>query len=147
MIDFFIPVADWINLAFDAISISISPTLRAISAFLEIIIKGFENILLWPPEVVILLLASLLVWRVAGTRLAVFAFLGLLTIGMDVWQETMATVALALSELWFPSCLPYLWAYWHLKRYSREDYSSILDFMQTLPSFVYPIPAVMFWYG
>lgn len=44
MIDFFIPVADWINLAFDAISISISPTLRAISAFLEIIIKGFENI-------------------------------------------------------------------------------------------------------
>ena len=33
MIDFFIPVADWINLAFDAISISISPTLRAISAF------------------------------------------------------------------------------------------------------------------
>ena len=147
MIDFFIPVADWINLAFDAISISISPTLRAISAFLEIIIKGFENILLWPPEVVILLLASLLVWRVAGTRLAVFAFLGLLaTIGMDVWQETMATVALALSgtlvSLLFAIPLGIL--------ASQSDTAEgiirpILDFMQTLPSFVYLIPAVMFF--
>lgn len=147
MIDFFIPVADWINLAFDAISISISPTLRAISAFLEIIIKGFENILLWPPEVVILLLASLLVWRVAGTRLAVFALLGLLaTIGMDVWQETMATVALALSgtlvSLLFAIPLGIL--------ASQSDTAEriirpILDFMQTLPSFVYLIPAVMFF--
>lgn len=147
MIDFFIPVADWINLAFDAISISISPTLRAISAFLEIIIKGFENILLWPPEVVILVLASLLVWRVAGTRLAVFALLGLLaTIGMDVWQETMATVALALSgtlvSLLFAIPLGIL--------ASQSDTAEriirpILDFMQTLPSFVYLIPAVMFF--
>ncbi|NLW43964.1 MAG: proline/glycine betaine ABC transporter permease [Syntrophomonadaceae bacterium] len=147
MIDFFIPVADWINTAFDAISLSISPTLRTISAFLETIIKGFENILLWPPEVVILVLASILVWRVAGAKLAVFAFLGLLaTIGMDVWQETMATVALALSgtlvSLLFAIPLGILASQ---SNTAERIIRPILDFMQTLPSFVYLIPAVMFF--
>jgi len=147
MIDFFIPVADWINTAFDAISLSISPTLRTISAFLDTIIKGFENILLWPPEVVILVLASILVWRVAGAKLAVFAFLGLLaTIGMDVWQETMATVALALSgtlvSLLFAIPLGILASQ---SNTAERIIRPILDFMQTLPSFVYLIPAVMFF--
>lgn len=79
--------------------------------------------------------------------MAVFAFLGLLaTIGMDVWQETMATVALALSgtlvSLLFAIPLGIL--------ASQSDTAEriirpILDFMQTLPSFVYLIPAVMFF--
>ncbi|NLB19041.1 MAG: proline/glycine betaine ABC transporter permease [Syntrophomonadaceae bacterium] len=147
MIDFFIPVADWINIGFDAVSKIISPTLRAISAFLEVFIRGFESILLWPPEALIIILVALLVWKVAGSKLAIFAILGLLlTIGMDVWQETMATVALALSgtlvSLLFAIPLGIL--------ASQNDTAEriirpILDFMQTLPSFVYLIPAVMFF--
>lgn len=147
MIDFFIPVADWVNIAFESISISISPTLRAISAFLEVLIKGFENILLWPPEAIILVLTGLLVWKIAGTKLAVFAVLGLLaTIGMDVWQETMATVALALSgtlvSLLFAIPLGILASQSNM---AERIIRPILDFMQTLPSFVYLIPAVMFF--
>jgi hypothetical protein len=76
VIDFFIPVADWINVAFEAISFHISPTLRAFSAFLEVIIRGFEDILLWPPEIVILALVGILIWRIAGKKLAVFAVIG-----------------------------------------------------------------------
>lgn len=147
MIDFFIPVADWVNMAFEAISMSISPTLRTISAFLEVLIKGFENILLWPPEVIILVLVGLLVWKIAGTKLAIFAVLGLLaTIGMDVWQETLATVALALSgtmvSLLFAIPLGILASQ---SNTAERIIRPILDFMQTLPSFVYLIPAVMFF--
>ena len=147
MIDFFIPVADWVNIAFEAISMSISPTLRAISSFLEVLIKGFENTLLWPPEVIILVLTGLLVWKIAGTKLAVFAVLGLLaTIGMNVWQETMATVALALSgtmvSLLFAIPLGILASQ---SNTAERIIRPILDFMQTLPSFVYLIPAVMFF--
>ncbi len=147
MIDFFIPVADWINVAFEAISFHISPTLRAFSAFLEVIIRGFEDILLWPPEIVILALVGILIWRIAGKKLAFFAILGLLaTIGMDVWQETMATVALALSgtviSLLFGIPLGILASQ---NSTAERIIRPILDFMQTLPSFVYLIPAVMFF--
>jgi glycine betaine/proline transport system permease protein len=126
---------------------SISPTLRAISSFLEVLIKGFENTLLWPPEVIILVLTGLLVWKIAGTKLAVFAVLGLLaTIGMNVWQETMATVALALSgtmvSLLFAIPLGILASQ---SNTAERIIRPILDFMQTLPSFVYLIPAVMFF--
>lgn len=147
MIDFVIPVAAWVNVAFEAISFHISPTLRAVSVFLEQIIRGFEDILLWPPEAIILLLVGILVWRVAGHKLAVFAVLGLLTtIGMGVWKETMATIALALSgtvvSLLFAIPLGILASQ---NSTAEKIIRPILDFMQTLPSFVYLIPAVMFF--
>ncbi len=147
MIDFVIPVADWVNVAFDALSIHISPTLRAVSVFLEVVIKGFEEVLLWPPEGIILILVGLFVWWLAGTRLAVFSVLGLLiTLGMGVWKETMATIALALSgtavSLLFGIPLGVIASQNSL---AERIIRPILDFMQTLPSFVYLIPAVMFF--
>ena len=44
---------------FDALSIHISPTLRRVSVFLEVVIKGFEEVLLWPPEGIILILVGI----------------------------------------------------------------------------------------
>lgn len=147
MIDFVIPLADWINFIFEGINYYISPVMRSLSSFLEVIIQSFENILLWPPESVIMLLIGLLVWRLAGKRLAIFAVLGLLaTFGMQVWEETIATIALALSgtaiSLLFGIPLGILASQ---NNVAEKIIRPILDLMQTLPSFVYLIPAVMFF--
>ncbi|MEA1959793.1 MAG: proline/glycine betaine ABC transporter permease [Bacillota bacterium] len=147
MIEFVIPLADWVNVIFEVISFHISPVMRSLSAFLEVIIRQFEAALLWPPEAVVMILIGLIVWRLAGTRLAIFAVLGLLTtFGMQVWDETMATIALALSgtavSLLFGVPLGILAAQ---NDTAEKIIRPILDFMQTLPSFVYLIPAVMFF--
>lgn len=147
MIDFVIPLADWVNAIFEVVNFHISPVMRSLSSFLEIIIRQFEAILLWPPELIIMLLIGLLAWWLAGTRLAIFAVLGLLiTFGMQVWEETMATIALALSgtavSLLFGIPLGIVASQNDL---AEKILRPILDFMQTLPSFVYLIPAVMFF--
>lgn len=147
MIDFFIPLEIWINAAFDAIIPFLSPILRSASRFLGTLIGYFEDALLFPPEIITMLLVGLLVWRLANYRLAIFSFLGLILIfGMDIWEPTMATVALALSgtavSLLFGVPLGILASQNNtVERILRP----ILDFMQTLPSFVYLIPAVMFF--
>ncbi len=147
MIDFVIPLADWINSAFEVINYYISPTLRSLSSFIEVIIKQLETVLLGLPEIVVIVLIGILVWRLAGRNLAIFAVVGLLaTFGMQVWDQTMATIVLALSgtavSLLFGVPLGIL--------ASQNDFIEklvrpLLDLMQTLPSFVYLIPAVMFF--
>jgi glycine betaine/proline transport system permease protein len=147
MIDFVIPLADWVNSIFEVVSFHISPLLRSLSSFLEIIIRKLEVVLLWPPEAVVILVIGLVVWWLAGIRLAVFAVIGLLvTFGMQVWEETIATIVLALSgtvvSLLFGIPLGIIASQNDMvERILRP----ILDFMQTLPSFVYLIPAVMFF--
>lgn len=147
MIDFVIPLADWVNAAFKIINFHISPTMRSLSSFLEIIIRKLEAALLWPPESVIILLIGLLVWWLVGKRMAIFAILGLLAVfGMQVWEAAMATIVLALAgtivSLLFGIPLGILASQNNI---TEKIIRPILDLMQTLPSFVYLIPAVMFF--
>ncbi|MDD4297390.1 MAG: glycine/betaine ABC transporter, partial [Ruminiclostridium sp.] len=147
MIDFVIPLADWVNAVFDVVSYYISPVLRSFSSFLEVIIKQFEAVLLWPPEAVFMIAIGLIVWRLAGIRLAVFAVVGLLvTFGLQVWEEAIATIVLALSGTAVSLLLGVPLGIIASQSDTVERIlRPILDFMQTLPSFVYLIPAVMFF--
>lgn len=147
MFDFYIPLDDWINAGFEKISDTLSPFLRSASQYLEFMIDKFEDALLWPPEIVVMLIIALLVGFISNYRLGLFSFVGLLvTYGIDVWEPTMSTIALALSgtavSLIVGIPLGILASQSQvLERILRP----ILDFMQTLPSFVYLIPAVMFF--
>lgn len=147
MLDFYIPLEEWINVGFEKISSAISPILRSASEILASLIDTFENLLLWPPEIVIMLIISLLVWWASSYRLAIFAFVGLLlTFGMDIWDATMSTIALALSGTAFSLIVGIPLGIIASQNNAFERLlRPILDFMQTLPSFVYLIPAVMFF--
>lgn len=147
MIEFEIPLADWINAVFDVIKNFISPTLRSLSSFLEGILRQIESILLWIPVSVFIVLLSLLVWRLAGKHLGIFAFVGLLAVyGMGIWDATVSTIVLALTgtavSLVFGVPLGILASQ---NNTAQRIIRPILDLMQTLPSFVYLIPAVMFF--
>jgi glycine betaine/proline transport system permease protein len=147
MIDFYIPLADWINDAFKVINQYLSPTLRSASRFIGDLIKGFEDVLLWPPAAVMIILFAVLIGWLANYRMGIFTLFGLiLAYGIGIWAETMSTVALAITgtvtTLLIGIPLGILASQSTiLERIIRP----ILDFMQTLPSFVYLIPAVMFF--
>ena len=88
-------------------------------------IDAFQDGLTWIPFYVMILGLALLAWFKAGKGVGVFTALGLLLIyGMGFWVETMQTLALVLSS---------------------KIIHPVLDLMQTMPAFVYLIPAVLFF--
>jgi len=147
MIEFNIPLIDWINRLFEWLNMYISPFLRSVSKFVGRFVEYFEDFLIWLPEIVVILFITAFVWKLVNYKLALFAFIGLLfTYGVGFWDETMSTIALALTgtavSLLFGIPIGIIASQSNTaERFIRP----ILDFMQTLPSFVYLIPAVMFF--
>lgn len=145
--EFIIPLDDWVNTAFDKVNYYISPILRAASVYLEAFISKFEDILMWPLPIITMAVIGAIIWIVSTRNIGITAFIGLLiAFSIGVWDETMATVALALSgtaiTLLFGIPLGILASQNNM---AERIIRPILDFMQTLPSFVYLIPAVMFF--
>lgn len=121
---------------FDAMSIGIG-------GFIE----GFQQSLFAIPFYVTILLLAVLAWFKAGKGTAAFTLLGLLFIyGMGFWEETMQTLALVLSSTCLALFLGIPLGIWtgNSDRCNRVM-RPILDFMQTMPAFVYLIPAVLFF--
>ena len=106
-------------------------------------IDTFQDGLTWIPFYVMILGLALLAWFKAGKGVGVFTALGLLLIyGMGFWVETMQTLALVLSSTIIALMIGVPLGIW-TARSDRAD--KILDLMQTMPAFVYLIPAVLFF--
>lgn len=110
-------------------------------------ITGFEDILLFFPAIVIIVLFGFVAWRVAGRGVTVFTLAGLTLIySMELWTQTMQTLALVLTSAFIALLIGVPLGIWT----SRSDKADrivrpVLDFMQTMPAFVYLIPAILFF--
>jgi len=121
---------------FDAITVGVGATLTA-----------FENMLKLPPPIVMILILAGLAWYVASRGVAIFTFLGMLLIySMELWSETMDTLALIFTAVIIALIIGVPVGIWASKNDMVEKIvRPILDFMQTMPAFVYLIPAVLFF--
>ena len=104
-----------------------------------------EEFFLWMPWPVLILAVTALAYRVAGQAVAVFALATLFLMGVvGLWESTMETMALIVLAvlLSIAIAVPVGVA---AARNDRLDATlrPILDAMQTMPSFVYLVPAVM----
>ncbi|MDZ7640977.1 MAG: proline/glycine betaine ABC transporter permease [Desulfurivibrio sp.] len=142
-----IPVGDWIERGVDWILDNLEPLLDAIAWVLEILTDSFvSGLQAIPIPLFVLLLVALSWWRVSW-RFAIFAILAMgLIMGMDLWPETIKTLSLVLASALAALIvgLPVGVAM------SRNDtveaiIRPLLDLMQTMPPFVYLIPAAIFF--
>ncbi|HSP59353.1 MAG TPA: proline/glycine betaine ABC transporter permease [Halomonas sp.] len=142
-----IPLGDWIEGSLEWLTSEYSLVTRAISRVTQTGIGGLNDALMWLPEWALLALIATLCWVVAGRRLAFSAVAGLALIwNLGLWEPMIETltlvviatlvavvialpvgIAAALSERLYRLIMP------------------ILDFMQTMPAFVYLIPAIPFF--
>ncbi|MTI65687.1 MAG: proline/glycine betaine ABC transporter permease [Firmicutes bacterium] len=123
------------------------PFFDAIKTILDTGITGIESALMFIPGIVLIILFALLAWKVASKGVAIFTFLGLLLInGMELWPETMETLALVITSALIALILgiPLGILASRNKTFDRIM-RPVLDFMQTMPAFVYLIPAVLFF--
>jgi glycine betaine/proline transport system permease protein len=123
----------------------------ATKAFAKVVESGIEllvgTMMFLPPWLVILLAAGLC-WRLSKSRaVAMFTMLGLgLIWNLGFWSPTISTIALVLvaTSLAIIIGMP-LGILTALSQPAYRLIMPVLDFMQTMPAFVYLIPAIPFF--
>ncbi|MYL23206.1 ABC transporter permease [Vreelandella massiliensis] len=142
-----IPLGAWIEGGLNWLTSEYSVVTRGISRVTESGIEALNEALMWLPEWALMAIIALLCWRAASIRLAIGAVAGLALIwNLGLWLPMIETltlvviatlvavvialpvgIAAALSERLYRGIMP------------------VLDFMQTMPAFVYLIPAIPFF--
>lgn len=118
---------------------------NAFSAALGAVVKLLEQGIGAIPFVVMLVfLVAFALWR-RGIVFAVFVGLALLLIDyMHLWPQTASTLALVVAATVFSLIIGVPLGIWGARNGRVElILRSLLDFMQTMPAFVYLIPAVI----
>jgi len=110
-------------------------------------IESIEWILVSIPFYITITLFTLVAWKFAGKRIAVFTLAGLALIYlMGFWEETMQTLALIISSTIIALMIAVPLGIWSAKNQTAQRIiRPLLDLMQTMPAFVYLIPAVLFF--
>ena len=106
-----------------------------------------EDVLKWVPWPVLVLALTLLAFTMGRWSLAIFTALAMLFIGfMDLWENTIDTIALMVVAVAVAMAigLP-LGVLGARSRIADNLLRPILDGMQTMPSFVYLLPGILFF--
>lgn len=117
----------------------------AFSAALGAVVKLLEDGLGMVPFIAMLVIfVGLALWR-RGIVFAVFVGLALQAIHyMGLWTQTVSTLALVIAATFFSLVIGVPLGIWGARNRRVElILRSLLDFMQTMPAFVYLIPAVI----
>ncbi|EXZ71016.1 binding--dependent transport system inner membrane component family protein [Bacteroides fragilis str. 3783N1-8] len=117
-----------------------------LSLGVEGVIDGILCVLLGIPFYITIAILTFLALYKSGRGTGIFTLLGLsLIYGMGFWEETMQTLALVLSSTGM-ALLGIPLGIWMAGSGScNKILQPVLDCMQTMPAFVYLIPAVLFF--
>lgn len=143
-----VPVGDWAEAVFDWVRNNADPFLDALSDGMEFLVDSILWLLQTPNPLVIILIFVVLAWFLQKNwKICLLVLLGFLFIlNQDYWEET--TESLTLILLSCVVCMgvgvPIGIAAAHRPRL-YAGIRPVLDLMQTLPTFVYLIPAIVFF--
>ncbi|WP_110647731.1 ABC transporter permease [Salinicola peritrichatus] len=142
-----IPLGDWIEGGLDFLTTEFSGVTRGISRATQGGINLLNDGLMWLPEWALIAIVVLLCWRLSGRRLAIGALLGLALIwNLGLWDPMIQTLTLVVIATLVAVVIAIPLGI--LAAISDRFYRvimPILDFMQTMPAFVYLIPAIPFF--
>ena len=141
----YIPLNKWIDVVVEWITIEGEVIFDTIGEILLVPMLALERLLLWVPWFVIILIIMFLAWRAKGWKMAVGILVGLVFIGsLGLWELSMKTLAIVIAAtvLAIIFGVPIGIAMAQSDRV-KNIVHPILDMMQTMPSFVYLIPALM----
>ena len=144
-----IPLAEWADMLVAWLRKDAQWFFNPIKNSLDAIVGGLSDALIAiPPLLFIAIMVGLTIFitkKKAG--LSVFVLLGLLLIqNLGYWNGTMLTLSLILTSSIISIILGIPLGIWMSRSKPVEDIiTPILDLMQTMPAFVYLIPAVSFF--
>ncbi len=143
-----IPLVKWVDFLVMYLRNNAQWIFNPISNFLDGFVDMISGVLmLLPPLVFIILMFALTAYFTKKWGLPIFVVLGLALIwNLNYWEETMLTLALIVSSSFIAIAFGIPVGIWMAKNKTVENIvKPVLDFMQTMPAFVYLIPAVSFF--
>ncbi|MET3768692.1 ABC-type proline/glycine betaine transport system permease subunit [Marisediminicola sp. UYEF4] len=143
--DFRLPLGDIVSDGIDVLTESLRPLFDLIRLVLVSLYEAVEFVLLSPPFWAIIIIAAALAYFVKGWKFAVGTIVGLLVIvGVNQWENSMASLALVLvaSAIAIAISVP-LGIVAARSNRASATIRPILDFLQTMPAFVYLVPALI----
>ncbi|SDI73611.1 glycine betaine/proline transport system permease protein [Pseudomonas flavescens] len=138
-------LGSWVNDSVQHLLDNYSGAFDSIGSVVSGFSEGIEAVLMLPPAwLLIAIFVALGLWRI-GLRFAVFTAIAFVLIVMTgFWEQTVVTLGLTFSATLISLLIGIPLGIWAAK---SERVSTIirpiLDFMQTMPAFVYLIPAAM----
>ena len=119
----------------------------SIAMVIEAVVTGFFHVLTFPHPLFAIGIFTAIAYLTAKHGVAVFTLAGMgLIYHMNLWIATMESLALVLTAVFIALVIGIPIGIWASKNETVDRTARpILDFMQTLPAFVYLIPAVLFF--
>lgn len=141
-----VPIGDWVEASVSWIKFSFDSVLDLLSAFSALLVEWLTEALLFLPSLILIPLFALLGWVIRSWRLGLGVLVSFLLIeSMGQWENAMDTLALVLiaTIVAIIISVPLGIAAAKNDKVSMA-LKPILDLMQTMPAFVYLIPAIIF---
>lgn len=142
-----IPLGDWIEQFIDFFTSNFAWLLNGISQIILFIANNLSDILTALPALLFILLIGCVMGYVRSWKYGLTTGLAfLLMFNLGLWEETMLTLALVLTAAFLALLVGIPVGI--IAAHNRIVYMlvrPVLDFMQTIPPFVYLIPAMMFF--
>ena len=142
------PLANWVDNTMSWLLTHLDGFFDIVGLIILNVVVGIEQIFLNIPWFVIVLLAGFAGWKLIGKLRTgiVFMVLMLLIGSFGYWELAMRTLSLVIASVFF-SLIIGLPLGISMARNDRTEsiLKPLLDGMQTMPSFVYLIPALMFF--
>lgn len=138
-------LGSWVNDAVQHMLDNYSGVFDSMGSVVSGFSEAIENVLMLPPAWLLIgIFVALGLWRI-GFRFALFTTVAFVLIVMTgFWEQTVVTLGLTFSATLISLLIGIPLGIWAAK---SERVSTIirpiLDFMQTMPAFVYLIPAAM----
>ena len=143
--DLRMPVGDWVETGVDWIT----GNLAVLFDLIRTLVSGLFDVAEWtftePPAIAMIPIIAAVALLVRGWRMGVGTLVGLIAIVLvDQWDNAMVTLALTVVAACFALLIAIPLGIWA----ARSDTVSaivrpVLDFLQTMPAFVYLIPAII----
>ena len=144
-----IPIVKWADMLVAWLRDNAQWFFEPIKDTLNAVVNGLSDALIAIPPVVFILIIVALTIFITRKKwgLSIFALLGLLLIlNLGFWEQTMLTLSLILTSSSISILIGIPLGVWMSKSKMVQDIvTPILDIMQTMPAFVYLIPAVSFF--
>lgn len=132
---------------FDWLANNFGDVFDGVTAAIRWVLDGLEVLLIQTPWPVVMFVTVVMALRLAGPRVAIFTAASLAYLAfMGLWELAMITVALIGAGAFLCVVIGIPLGIWFGK--SKRAYAfaePVLDFMQTMPAFVYLIPIIAFF--
>ncbi|OOG25704.1 ABC transporter permease [Thioalkalivibrio denitrificans] len=141
------PLAEYIDLGLDWLTDKFAFITRAVSNVLGNGVDAVVTLLTYPPPWVVIALFAALAWYLAGRRVGIGTAAGLAFLwNLQLWHATMETLTLVMfaTAVAVAIAMP-IGILGGLSERFHRAIMPVLDFMQTMPAFVYLIPAIPFF--